>query len=202
MNIVLDYTLTFGEWAEAFQASNRSIAKHRRTLPFLIITIALVSSLLVLLSNRRGIRLLSSVLWPIVPALLIAIIFWLVLRRRVRELAHVEWNTNPTLRGRCSVTLSDSTIAITQELRQATWQWPAFVKFDESANLLLLYVSQRSFLPIPKRAFAGANLEEFVDFLMKTLPPAHPGPAGFKVIPKAVSPTPVHIQPLESRDFM
>jgi hypothetical protein len=116
-------------------------------------------------------------------------------------IAQVEWKSNPTLHSRCVVTLDESILRIDQEWREAIWQWPAFVKFDETKNLLLLYISERSFHPIPKRAFDAVDLNVFQKFLIKTLPPARASAAGFEVISKP-PPSPVHVQPLESRDFM
>ncbi|HEV8604512.1 MAG TPA: YcxB family protein [Tepidisphaeraceae bacterium] len=201
MNISLDYTLTYDEWAQAFHASNRSMRQRRPPILVLIITAALLAALLILLTIRH-IHWLPSRFFFLTPVLLIGVLFWFMLQRKLGDLAKTEWDSNPTLRGRCTITLNDSALTITQEFRQATWQWPAFVKFDESKNLLLLYISQRSFLPIPKRAFASSELDTFLQFLMKTMPPANPASAGFSVIPKPLPPTPIHVQPLESRDFM
>src|SRR5947209_7473335 len=202
MNIRLDYTLTSEEWIEAFRANNRSVVRNRRPVLLMTIIASVLAAILLSSGMQYSGRLLFTLIIPVAPLFLIAVFGLSGLKRKLHDLANLEWQSNPTLRSQCMVTLDDVALMLVQEYRQATWQWPAFVKFDETRNLLLLYSSERSFLPIPKRAFSAADLILFSKFLEKTLPPAVPNPGGFEVISKPLRPTPIHVQPLESRDFM
>ncbi len=202
MNISLDYTLTFEEWAEAFRASNRSARHNRRPIVVLMITAAVLAAVLFVLTMTYAPRLLNSLLIIFAPALLITIFGWFLLQRKLTQLARVEWESSPTLRSGCMITIDEVAITINQQYRQASWQWPAFTRFDETKGTLMLYVSGRSFLSIPKRAFSATDLVMFSKFLTKTLPPARANADGFEVIAKPPPPRPIHVQPLESRDFM
>jgi len=202
MNIRLDYTLTFDEWTEAFDTGNRSITGRRGFIRVLLFSTFLLAALLGLLIMGHLPWAFSSVSWPVGGGLLIMMIVWIALRRKLRGLARVEWESNATLRGWSRTTIDESALAVVQEHRQATWKWPAFVKFDETPTMFLLYISHRAFLPIPRRAFSVSDLEEFSDFLIRRVPCANPRSAGFKVIPKPPPPSPLHVQPLESREFL
>ena len=202
MNITLDHTLTLEEWAEAFRASNRSARHNRRPIVLLMITAAVLAAVLFLLTMTYAPRLLNSLLIVFAPALLVTVFGWFLLQRKLNQLARVEWESSPTLRSRCTITIDEVAITINQQYRQASWQWPAFTKFDETKSTLMLYVSGRSFLTIPKRTFADADLRVFVEFLRRTLPPANANSAGFEVVSKPAPARPVYVQPLESRDFM
>ena len=202
MNISLDYTLTIEEWAEAFHARNRFKRLRLTPIVVLIIITSLLMAFLPLFAMKYGARLFFALFFILDAAFLIAMFGLFVIQRRITDLAQVEWKSNPSLRGRCMVRLDESAMRIVQECREATWQWSAFVKFDETGNLMLLYISDRSFHPIPKRAFSAGDVPAFKDFLIKTLPPARASKSGFEVITKPPPPRPVYVQPLESRDFM
>jgi hypothetical protein len=58
----------------------------------------------------------------------------------------------------------------TGEMGQGTLKWSAFIRFQETRNLFMLYMSQSAFQVIPKRAFAGPELEKFRDLLKRRLP--------------------------------
>ncbi|HEV8379831.1 MAG TPA: YcxB family protein [Tepidisphaeraceae bacterium] len=202
MNISLDYSLTCEEWCEAFDANNRSVVRNRRPIVLLTIIASVLAAVLLASAMQYSGRLLFTLIIIAAPVFFIAAFGWSGLQRKLHDLANEEWESNPTLRSRCTITFDDAALMLVQEHRQATWQWPAFVKFDETKGLLLLYVSERSFLAVPKRAFSAADLVVFSKFLAKTLPPARPNVGGFEVISKPLPPTPVHVQPLESREFM
>jgi hypothetical protein len=202
MNIRLDYTLTCEEWCEAFTANNRAVVRNRMPVVLLTLIASVLAAILLALGIKYSLRVLLGLMIVIGPVFLIVIFGLSGLKRKLDDLARVEWESNPTLRSRCTIMLDEAALVLVQEYRQATWQWPAFIKFDETKTLLLLYISERSFLPIPKRAFSAVDLAVMSKFLTATLPPAKPNVAGFEVISKPVASTPVHVQPLESREFM
>jgi ABC-type transport system involved in multi-copper enzyme maturation permease subunit len=47
------------------------------------------------------------------------------------------------------------------DLGQGETKWSGFRRFRETPNLFVLYLKPRQFQVIPKRAFSGAQLEEF-----------------------------------------
>jgi hypothetical protein len=47
--------------------------------------------------------------------------------------------------------------------------WTAYTKFKETPNLFMLYLGGRIFRVIPKRAFAGPQLDQFRDLLRQNL---------------------------------
>jgi hypothetical protein len=84
-----------------------------------------------------------------------------------------------------------------------SYEWRAFVNFRESPNLFMLYRSEISFEPIPKSAFSPPDLIEFAEFLRRTVVPTIPGSTSF--VPRVTLPPPplaMHVQPLETREFM
>jgi hypothetical protein len=203
MNIKLNYTLTREDWDEAFRNNRVWVAQNWAARALLTIIVLLGVILIVVRERHDG--WLSSAFFSIALTLLVALFIWLIISQNLRAFPRALWEGSSMARGTCTVSLSESTLTITQEYRQSTWQWPAFLRFDATTNLLLLYLSRQVFLPIPKRAFSAADLDTFVQFLIKILPPAASFETAFaaaqRTLPEQSSRVP-HVQPLESRDFM
>ncbi|HEV8292609.1 MAG TPA: YcxB family protein [Tepidisphaeraceae bacterium] len=203
MNINVNYTLTREDWDEALRNNRSWVAQHWAARILLIIIVLL--GVMVILLRSRDERSLSSAFFPIALTLLVAVFIWLIISLNIRDFPRASWNSNCMIRRPCTVTLNDAALTISEQYRHSTWQWPAFIRFDATQNLLLLYLSQEVFLPIPKRAFSAADLDSFVQFLIQILPPAAAFEASYaavqRTLPKA-SPRAPHVQPLESREFM
>jgi YcxB-like protein len=58
----------------------------------------------------------------------------------------------------------------TGEMGQGTLKWSAFIRFQETRNQFMLYMSQSAFYVIPKRAFSGPEMEEFRSLLTQYIP--------------------------------
>jgi hypothetical protein len=57
--------------------------------------------------------------------------------------------------------VEESGVIDQNDLGQGETKWSGFTRFRETPNLFVLYLKPRQFQVIPKRAFAGAQLEEF-----------------------------------------
>jgi len=130
---------------------------------------------------------------------------WISVMWMLRNIPRAEWKSNPFAQRPTTVAASESGLLFHQEDRKSDYTWNAFMNFRETAVIFLLYVGESSFVMIPKRAFAtAADLDAFSQLLRGAVVPAVPASTAFK--PQAVSmappPLPVHVQPLESRQFM
>jgi len=203
MNINLNYTLTREDWDEAIRKNRSWLAQNWAARVSLMIIV--LTGVIVILLRSRDESSLSSAFFLIVLTLLVAAFIWLIISLNLRNFPRACWNSNCIIRRPCTVLLSEAALTITEEYRHSTFQWPAFIKFDATQNLLLLYLSQEVFLPIPKRAFSAADLNTFVGFLIQILPPTASFEAGYAAVQRTLPPPSArapHIQPLESREFM
>jgi hypothetical protein len=143
-------------------------------------------------------------LLPLVSWLLMVLATWLAVIGVLRRSPQLEWKGNPSLRNLSSTAITESGLATVQQDRNLHWQWKAFIKFRETKNLILLYLSENSILPIPKHVFNPADLAAFLDLLQHHVASAVHNSTAFAVIPKPLPPPPhpVHVQLLESREFM
>src|SRR5258705_13759581 len=160
MNINLNYPLTREDWDEALRNNRPWLAQNWAARVSLMIIV--LTGVIVILLRSRNESSLSSAFFLIVLTLLVAIFIWLIISVNLRNFPRACWNSNCIIRSPCTVLLSEAALIMTQQYRHSTWQWPAFIRFDATQNLLLLYLSQEVFLPIPKRAFSAADLDTFV----------------------------------------
>jgi hypothetical protein len=139
---------------------------------------------------------------PLLSWILVFAAVWVALYRILRNFGRAEWDGNPSLQHPVKLTITPTTLVFRQQDRQTEYRWPAFVKYRQSPNLFLLYVSESGFEIIPRRAFADLlELHAFEELLRSTLPTPDPT----SIIPPRIlppPPLPIHLQPLESRDFI
>ena len=203
MNITLNYKLTRLDWDEALR-SNRAWAVHNWAVKILFMMMVSLAAVVILIHEQSE-KSLPPFFFSAAFTLLVVVFIWLLVSVGRRNFPQAVVNHDLMYLGSCTVLLSDSGLTITQQYRQSTWQWPAFIRFDATANLLLLYLSPHAFLAIPKQSFSAADLDTFVHFLMHIFPAAGPPEAGLLAMQRTIPPPErraPQIQPLESRDFM
>ena len=139
---------------------------------------------------------------PMLSWMFVFIAVWIVIFHLLRNLGRSQWDTSRTLRNPVHLMASPASIVFQQPHRRCEYQWSAFLKYRASANLFLLFTSQNAIEIIPRRGFSDPLvLDEFEQLLQSVLTTdfvtASPGRP-----PSLPPPPPVHVQPLESREFM
>jgi len=81
-----------------------------------------------------------------------------------------DFRKHPNFSRDCSVQVSETGLNSQSDVSTGETKWAAFVRFRETRNLFMLYLGGRMFKVIPKRAFSGAQLEEFRALLRQKLP--------------------------------
>lgn len=116
-----------------------------------------------------GLGFRQSVAFPIMVFLLAA--FWLI-RRYVLYPSWVrnDFANHPNFSRERTLQADESGLTWSSEVDRSETTWQAFSRFQETQNLFILYLGERLTEAVPKRAFAGAQLEEFRQLLLKTLP--------------------------------
>ena len=203
MNITLNYKLTRQDWDEALR-SNRAWVVHNWAVKILFMIVVSLAAVVILI-HQQSEKSLPPFFFSAALMLLVVVFIWLLASVGRRNFPQAVVNYDLMSLGSCTVSLSDSGLTITQQYRQSTWQWPAFIRFDATPNLLLLYLSRHAFLAIPKQSFSAADLDTLVHFLMQIFPAAGPPEAALVAMQRTLRPAErraPQIQPLESRDFM
>src|SRR3954471_11853320 len=78
MKFTLDFTLTFGEWAEAFRTSNRSASRNRQFVGAMV-TASVLAAIFLFGAMIYSPRLFESILAMFAPVLIAGILVWIVL---------------------------------------------------------------------------------------------------------------------------
>lgn len=200
--IRLDYRITESDYREAlaFHQLHDPLKKTNQRL-LLIVFVPVILALIVSNLLRRPPAaapfagravatepdlLRDTLQLPIFPwaVLLVATVaFFKIALNRSRKLA---WQGQPELHRPHTIEATDSGILVSEPAATHTHTWPSFVRFGESANLFLLYVSQFSFHIIPKSAFATPNDLAAFRNLAKSNIADHVGitpPSAFPVLP-------------------
>jgi hypothetical protein len=124
-----------------------------------------------------------DMLVPFIPWLLVFGFLWFFVFRRLTRRMYM---AQPSLMRPKTLELSDDEATVSDELSRLTYKWPAFVRFIETRNLFLMYVSEVMFHIVPKRAFdSQCELDEFRQKLREW---ADARSQGFPVLP-AISTT-------------
>jgi hypothetical protein len=116
----------------------------------------------------------------VLPWFTMFIAVWIYIFRYLRTMLPRLWDAQPHLRLPNTVTAHDDGLRVEDANATHDYRWPAFVKFRESDRLFLLYVSQVSFIMIPKRAMPEpGNVEAFRQLLERNVAGDGPVPARF-----------------------
>ncbi len=139
---------------------------------------------LILQSGGGG---LESFLWAMVPWLVVMLVLWLFVFRRLVRRAYAAQQSK--LERPVTTTITADRVTFDDVLTTLSYRWPAFVRCVESADLFLLYTTEVTFFIIPKRAFASA--EDMHGFRQRVADWAQSRSAGFPVLPVPVVAVPV-----------
>jgi len=90
------------------------------------------------------------------------------------------WSGQPSLTRAKTADISATGVCVTDPLSRTEYDWPAFVRSAETKNLFLLYLSNFSFLMLPKRAFPD---EEHLEAMRAPTRGIGPAPSAFPVQP-------------------
>ena len=202
MNLTIEYQFTFEEYKEASEALAAAYRKGKGkrfqlNYPFKIgrgifgwvLFIALAIMLFLLLNQRGGAARPAArpmdVILPIIPWVLILGFVWFFLYRQLRGWQQRAWDSNPIWHRPRRVHIDDDGITFTDPVSEHRSSWAAYVKFDETPNLFLLFLTSMTAEMIPKRAFPDAkSLDDFRELLSRTISPPQ---AAFPVIPRGES---------------
>ena len=80
------------------------------------------------------------------------------------------WLSRPDLHRHQTVDISAAGVIFSDTVCRHDYQWPAFVKGEETRNLFLLFTSESIGLIVPKRAFASEVELDAMRNLMKLIP--------------------------------
>ena len=95
------------------------------------------------------------------------------------------WEARPDLHRHQTADVSADSIHLSDTLTRREYQWPAFVKYEETKTLFLLFTSDSQALMVPKTAFESQEQLHAMRNLIKLIP-ANRTP-GFEVTPLATA---------------
>ena len=95
------------------------------------------------------------------------------------------WEARPDLHRHQTADISADGINLSDTLTRRDFQWRAFVKYEETKTLFLLFTSESQALMIPKRGFDTAEQTEAMRNLMKLIPRNRT--PGFEITPLATA---------------
>ena len=140
--------------------------------------------------------------WPLMPWVMMLLGMTLATRRLLERVARREWESSPALRNPMTVIITDTGLTLEQADQTHQFQWTAFLKVRESKDLFVLYTSENRIHILPKRAFNPKDLSALGELLKSKVVPADAISTAFGVIPTPQANSPVHVQPLEPREFI
>jgi hypothetical protein len=95
------------------------------------------------------------------------------------------WEARPDLHRHQTADITAEGLTFSDTVSRREYQWPAFVKGEETKNLFLLFTSESQALMIPKHAFETPELADAMRNLMKLIP--RNSTPGFEVAPLATA---------------
>lgn len=189
MNLHLEFELTFEEYREAQRAhffaaiKPRSKSKWRFFAAFAVIFV----TIFVTLQNRKtaepapeqttqeqgteaGGNSLKSLWVPLLPYLGYLLVFIVTVIVLLRILIRRNWRNERLIKGVLRLDLSDEKFRIASKLTTTELVWAAFIRWEETVHLFVLYMSENRIEIVPKRPFATSDdLDAFRRFLSNTV---------------------------------
>jgi hypothetical protein len=77
-----------------------------------------------------------------------------------------------SLKEECAVNIDENEMEFSSSNTQSKVKWPAFARWAETPNLLLVFVRSKHFYIIPKRIFSAAEMETVRQVLTERIGPA------------------------------
>jgi hypothetical protein len=134
-------------------------------------------------------RLLRTVFLPFVPVVtFVAAAIWMFLRLHGRNITR-SFELQLQMHRPGTIQVSQEWVIVTDDAQQTCYRWQAFVGWQETANLFLLYNSFVTFEMVPKRAFPSPEAIQHFTALVRQY--IGEGNVGFQVLPPRPVPPPL-----------
>ncbi len=161
--IAFNFQYTFKEYVEGITGASKAFRflslAGRVSLPILL------AWGLWLYFSRNWDCFLEAMIWyfPVIAAAGVWSFFpWL--------LARLGWKINPNIQGVIRCEADEDEFRIWNNNSTTIHKWTAFIRFNETANLFLLFLSKQLCVLIPKRAFVDITQEaQFRELLQQKI---------------------------------
>ncbi len=153
--MTLEFSYTFKDYLEGFRAGSWVW----RSLPILCWILFSIGALGIILNYWGNEQVDTQAIFSTYLPLLVIVGLWSLMPR---FLAWSSWRGHRALQGGIKYGISEEGVRSITPTSDSFSQWETFIKFGETKNLFMLYVSRRIYYGIPKRAFESADqIREF-----------------------------------------
>jgi hypothetical protein len=104
------------------------------------------------------------------PAFLLAAVWFYFATSIWKRAARRAYRGRPELAQEFKVDIGDTGIFFDGPISAMRWTWPAFVRFTESKDLFLAYLSPCAFVILPKRMLGPGQTDQLRELLRQKLP--------------------------------
>lgn len=151
------YQCDEGDYLEAQRAAFAKTARVIQIIVALLIPVAVWEVYALGLANTAPAILAGSFL------LICPLVFF---STRVRR----DFRRHPNLAREYRLRADNNGLELVSDVNQGGGKWASYTAFRETANLFVIYCGARMFFMVPKRAFSGAQLDEFRRLIRGKLP--------------------------------
>lgn len=158
------YACTVADYVEVLNTARSKTLKQK------ILGAVIAIALLALSATAMvGLGFRQSVAFPIMAVLLAT--FWFI-RRFVLYPSWVrkDFANHPNFSRERILRADEGGLTWSSEVDRSETKWQAFSRFQETENLFVIYLGERSAEAVPKRALSATQLNEFRQLLLKKLP--------------------------------
>ena len=152
------YQCNEGDYLEAQRAAFAKTTRVIRIIGALVIPVAAWEVYALGFANTAPAILLGSLI------LICPLVFF---STRIRR----DFRRHPNLAREYRLHADDNGLQLVSDVNQGGGKWASYTAFRETANLFVIYCGARMFFMVPKRAFNGAQLDEFRRLIRQKLPP-------------------------------
>ena len=152
------YQCNEGDYLEAQRAAFAKTARGIQIIVALLIPVAVWEVYALGFANTAPAILLGSFL------LICPLVFF---STRIRW----DFRRHPSLAREYRLRADDNGLELVSDVNQGGGKWASYTAFRETPNLFVFYCGARMFFMVPKRAFNGAQLDEFRRLVREKLPP-------------------------------
>ncbi len=167
----IQFQCTFGDYQEAL-AAQRVKSRPRKTLLAFAVLLVLLLGIFVLISLR--LTLAQSTVAMLAGSFIVAKLLSVASSFQFSRWLRRDFLNHPSFSRETSARIDDGGLYLEGENSNSYTKWPAFVRYQETRNLILLYVGARMFHAIPKRALSAERLAEFRNIVSSRIPTEAP----------------------------
>jgi len=150
---------SYSDYLEIVAAQRVRSSRPRRIAFNIAFLLILLFGIFILVSLR--LTLAQATVAMLGGSFILARIAGAVSTARLNRWLKRDFALNPGFARKSNARVDDGGLYLEGEDGNSYTKWLAFVKYQETPNLFLLYVGTRSLHAIPKRAFSPEQLEEF-----------------------------------------